>query len=74
MDTIIYAKNTRKVIAILTDVDIRGKDCIALNNIEIETVDCSQNNLIADEITGEVKFRNSKSNIIYFEDYVRRNK
>ena len=69
-DIVIYVKETRDIIAIITNTELnKYSQIIANNKIEIEEVSNRENYIISDYETGKIKFTNPNSNILFLDDY-----
>ena len=70
-DIVIYVKETRQILAIITTTSLNPtSDIITDNIIEVKEVDSTKNYIIGDEQTGIIKFKNPNSKVLYFEDYI----
>ena len=69
-DLVIYERDTRIILAIITDYEENYERKLILNKyLATEIVDANSDYIIADDLTGTIKFKNPKSNILYMEDY-----
>lgn len=70
-DLVIYEKTSRIIVAIITDYNENEKRNLILNqNLETAIVNSTDKYIIGDDLTGVIKFKNPKSNIIYLDDYI----
>jgi len=69
-DLIVYEKETRKIIAIILNTSLNGNDTILNKNYDIIEVDNSKKCIIGNDNTGEIKFQNPESNILYLKDFI----
>lgn len=69
-DIVIYVKETRDIIAIITNTELnKYSQIIANNKIEIEEVSNRENYISSNYETGKIKFTNPNSNILFLDDY-----
>lgn len=69
-DLVVYEKETRKIIAIILNTSLNGNDTILNKNYDIIEVDNSKKYIIGNDNTGEIKFQNPESNILYLKDFI----
>lgn len=69
-DLVIYEKQTRLIIAIITDYRETKDSSIMLNQmIDTYLVDSNKEYILTDPQTGFMKFINPDSKVLYMEDY-----
>lgn len=69
-DVVIYVKDTRDILAILTNTELNeDSEQILHNLVEIKEVDSTEDYILGDEISGQIKFNDPESNIVYLDDY-----
>lgn len=68
-DIVIINSETRDILAIVTNASLENSEVIAIDGMEILEVDNTKSYIVGDEITGRIKYKNPKSNIIYLDDY-----
>ena len=69
-DIVIYVKETRDIIAIITNTELnKYSQIIANNKIEIEEVSNRENYISSNYETEKIKFTNPNSNILFLDDY-----
>ena len=68
-DIVIVNQQTRDILAIITNTNLKDSEVIAIEGMDIIEVDATKKYIVGDETTGRIKFKNPKSNILYFEDF-----
>ena len=70
-DIVIYVKETRQILAIITNNSLnKNSDIITNDFIEVKEVDNSKKYIVGDEESGIIRFKNPNSKVLYFEDYL----
>lgn len=74
-DLVIYEKQTRLIISIITNYKESDDRIFILNqNVDTYLVDSNKQYILTDEQTGLIKFINPDSKILYMDDYREANK
>ena len=68
-DIVIINSQTRDILAIITNKDLKNSQVVSIDGMEILEVDNTKKYIVGDEITGRIKYKNPKSNILYLDDY-----
>ena len=69
-DLVIYEKQSKIIIAIITDYKESNEKTLVLNQlVDSAIVDSNKSYILTDNETGLVRFVNPDSKILYMEDY-----
>ena len=69
-DLVVYEKETRKIIAIILNTSLNGNATILNKRYDIIEVDNAKKYIICNDNTGEIKFQNPESSILYLKDFI----
>ena len=69
-DIVIYEKETKKILAIITNKDLIDSKIVVNKQYNVIEVDNTKKYIIGNELIGEIKFQNPESNILYFKDFI----
>lgn len=68
-DIVIIEEQTGIILAIIKNKDLKGGEIFARKGLKLLEVNNTKDYIKVDELTGEVKYRNPDSKILYLEDY-----
>lgn len=69
-DILLIEEQSNNIIAIITNKDLKGSEIVARKGLKILEVDNTKDYIQTDPETGEVKYKNPDSKILYLKDYI----